>query len=165
MTPPSSESVIEYTEGLAVGWLGLIGRSVLFAFGSGLSYSSFSLLWEGGAAAQPKQAGLQSTVLRVRVTNVGGPVGRAVAQLYLAAPSSSAPELSGTSKPSIRLRGFAKTGRLESGASELLTFALTERDLSFWREGSGWEREVGTFTALVGQSSRGPFVQHTFEAR
>jgi beta-glucosidase len=57
-------------------------------------------------------------------------------------------------KPSLELRGFAKTKLLKPGESETLSFTLSPRDLaSFDAASSAWVAEAGTYTVKVGASS------------
>ena len=44
---PSSSSSVDYVEGLRVGWAGLIGTRVAYAFGHGLTYTTFEYSWVG----------------------------------------------------------------------------------------------------------------------
>ena len=170
---PCTDDDCVYSEGLAHGWKAFLGasasveddRSVAFPFGFGLSYSSFSYNWVGSlpSAARASDSGDVEAAspfltLRVTVTNAGGVAAAEVAQLYLAFPP-------GYGEPPLLLRGFAKTAVLEPGAQSMLSFELSERDLSVWDlTSAAWRRATGTFSAFVGGSSRDQQLTHTFSA-
>jgi len=57
-------------------------------------------------------------------------------------------------KPSEELKGFGKTGLLQSGKSETLIFTLNPSDLSsFDTNSSSWVAEEGKYTVKIGASS------------
>lgn len=139
--------------------------SVLYEFGFGLSYTTFSLsdlsieaLGENfTAVAAPATTipggnpGLWEGLYNVTVTlcNTGDVAGAEVPQLYLTFPDS-APE--GT--PPKQLRGFEKV-YLEAGASSSVSFSLMRRDLSYWDIISqDWVVPSGAFNVSIGFSSR-----------
>lgn len=175
MAPPcigaDSEHCL-YSEGLAPSWRGLIGRDVGFAFGTGLSYTTFSYTWVQfpQLAAQPTTApanqgeATEAVVasLKVAVTNTGMLGGAEVAQLYLTFPPYAG-------EPPLVLRGFEKTPTLERGSSHIITFELTRRMLSIWEASTGaegtpseggaaadgaWRMLAGSFEVSVGSGSR-----------
>ena len=68
--------------------------------------------------------------------------------MYVSAPGQSMP------KPALELKGFAKTRLLAPGASQVLTFTLSPRDLaSFDAASSSWKVEAGTYMVKIGASS------------
>jgi beta-glucosidase len=74
--------------------------------------------------------------------------GAEVVQLYVSAPARHLP------KPSMELRRFGKTRRLEPGEAQTLTFALGARELaSFDVTTSAWVAEAGEHTLRAGASS------------
>ena len=159
MLEPCWADTCKYDENLSVGWKGLIGRDVSYAFGHGLSYTQFRYAWENDqptrVVASPGGE-LPSLTLRIIVTNVGNTSGSECAQLYLAYPATSG-------EPPLVLRGFEKTAVLQPGKADVLSFDLFARDLSVWdvRAGS-WKRAPGTFKAHVGASSRDLRLEHSF---
>lgn len=168
-----------YTEGLHGGWRGLIGSPVAFEFGFGLSYTTFTHRWsrappdlvnevpstlevdagadEGGSSEGKSRVALEIDVV---VENSGSLPGSEVVQLYLSYPPAA-------NEPALVMRDFRKTPTLEPGQQATIRFALTVEALSVWNAqldgGNGdWQRVSGTFTAVVGQSSRNHTLTHSF---
>jgi len=70
-----------------------------------------------------------------------------VVQLYLGFPASAG-------EPPIQLKGFKKVN-VGPGASAMVQFTLSDRDLSIWSETShSWVIIGGTYTIYVGTSSQ-----------
>ena len=95
-----------YRDGVYVGYryFDSFGVRPLFAFGFGLSYTTFALR-AAGLDVQPGRLAVQ-----VEVANTGARfAGREVAQVYLSAPQGELP------RERRRLAGFAKTRRLAPG--------------------------------------------------
>eukprot|EP00962_Isochrysis_galbana_P007556 scaffold2046_cov126-Isochrysis_galbana.AAC.1 len=179
VTPPTASPRVVYTEGVHHAWRGLQGKPVRFPFGHGLSYTTFKYSWgepppavlrplglrggeatgargtgarggrEGGAVHAGLATGSTDVVanMSIRLTNVGAVAGAEVVQLYLRFPRAAR-------QPSLVLRSFARTQPLEPQQSELVSLALTGRDLSTWAAGAGWEMAHGEFGVVVGASSR-----------
>jgi beta-glucosidase len=139
-----------YSEGLLVGYRFYdatpAATAALFAFGHGLSFSQFvfSALAVSGTVSPNSNA-----TVSVRVTNVAGPAGREVAQLYVAGQG-----LPGD--PVRTLKGFAPTGLLAPGASADLSFTLTAQALSYFDEAAAaWAPFApGSYSLWVGAGSR-----------
>jgi beta-glucosidase len=113
-----------------------------FAFGFGLSYSTFSL---ADLRSERAATGFKVTVA---VTNTGTRTGATVAQLYVSCRDS---EVFRVAK---ELKGF---GRLElvPGDSVDLEFELADEDLCYYDEESGgWRLEPCGYDIRVGFSSR-----------
>jgi len=92
----------------------------LYAFGYGLSFSSFSY---SDAKVSPAQVAADGTVtVSVGVTNTSSLPGDEVVQLYLAHPGVDG-------APIRALAGFRRI-RLDAAASETVNFPLRDRDLS-----------------------------------
>ena len=119
-----------------------------FAFrGVACSYTTFS--YSGITASADS--------VSVKVTNTGKVAGAEVAQLYLGFPASAG-------EPPKLLKGFQKL-ELQPGASATATFALKSVDKSIWDVSShGWKAVSGTFTVMVGSSSRDIRLNATFTA-
>ena len=135
---------ITYSEGLFVGYRYIDQQNLkpLFPFGFGLSYTTFELSGEKLSVSN----GLPTVTVSVK--NTGNVAGAQVVQLYVRDAECS------VVRPVKELKGFRKV-YLQPGESQTLTFALTERDLSFYDEGSRtWVAEPGQFNLLVGFSSQ-----------
>ena len=136
-----------YTEGLEVGyrWYDAHNVAPAFAFGHGLSYTTFAYSDVTASASK----------VSVTLKNTGSVAGAEVAQLYVAFPASAG-------EPPQQLKGFEKV-MLAPGASKTVEFALSARDLSVYSEASaGWQRVSGEFGVRVGSSSRDIRAKTTF---
>lgn len=147
---PGKPERVEYREGLYVGYRYYDSARVpvLFPFGHGLSYTSFSydeLMLE--ADTFDTESGGFFTV-RCRVTNTGSREGAEVAQLYVHAPGEA------VYRPEQELKGFAKL-QLQPGQSARAEFRLDARSFSFYDTGSrSWRCEPGQYELRIGSSSR-----------
>jgi beta-glucosidase len=117
----------------------------LFAFGHGLSYTTFKF---DGLAISPKGAlGRGGTIdVSVRVTNTGARPGDEVVQLYLRDVVSS------VARPVKELRGFRRI-TLAPGEATTVRFTLSRRDLEFLDESLRPVLEPGVVSVMVGSSS------------
>ena len=131
-------------EGAAVGykWFDLKGHTPLFAFGHGLSYSSF-----GYSDLKTSTVGGRLTV-SFKVTNIGKSAGKDVAQVYVG-PKGGA----GWEAPR-RLGGFKKVD-LAPGASTSVTVTVDPRLLAtFDSKAKTWNVAAGAYEVSLGASSR-----------
>ena len=136
-----------YQEGIFVGYRWFEEKDIkpLFAFGHGLSYTTFSY----GDARIDKASLTEkgSVTVTVRITNSGDRTGSEVVQLYIADKESSLP------RPKKELKGFEKVN-LAPGASADVEFTITADALKFYDPGTaGWKAEKGDFEALIGSAS------------
>ncbi|NLZ19114.1 MAG: glycosyl hydrolase [Bacteroidales bacterium] len=136
-----------YDEGIYVGyrWFDEQDIEPLFAFGHGLSYTTF----EYGPARLDKTSLRENgqLTLSVRVRNTGTKTGAEVVQLYIADDESSLP------RPPKELKGFQKVW-LEPGASAEVKFKIGPEALKYYDPEAGeWIAEKGGFEALVGSAS------------
>jgi beta-glucosidase len=124
----------------------------LFAFGHGLSYTTFKL-----SDLQLRPSDSQIT-LRVHLANIGSRAGAEVIQVYIA------PCPSPIRRPTKELKTFQKVF-LEAGKDTEVEMTLDAvRSTSYWDEPTNrWCSYGGTYTILVGTSSRGEFLQTTFD--
>lgn len=136
----------EYREGLFVGYRGFEkrGTTPLFAFGHGLSYTSFAY---GPVSVTAPTTAAGRAVATFTVTNTGTRAGAAVPQVYVGARASR------VERAPKELRGFAKVA-LAPGASQQVRIELDPRAFSYWDvKTHAWVREAGTYDVLVGASS------------
>jgi TonB family protein len=110
----------------------------LYAFGYGLSYTSFK--YEGLKLSAPKVAADGSVEVTVRVKNTGKRRQRRSGAVVCAASG-----LGRCAAAGLELKGFARV-RIEAGAERDVTLELKPRDLAYWdmRRGSCLARGEGT---------------------
>ena len=134
-----------YRDGVYVGYryFDSFGVRPLFAFGFGLSYTTFALR-AAGLDVQPGHLAVQ-----VEVANTGARfAGREVAQVYLSAPQGELP------RERRRLASFAKTRRLAPGETQTLTLEIPQKQLAaFHPEQNAWVVDAGLYGVWVGNSS------------
>ncbi len=141
-----------YSEGLEVGykWYQAQGIDPLFAFGHGLTYTTFAY---DKVQVTPKSTdGAKEIRISFRVTNTGDRAGTETAQAYVALPGS-------TGAPGTRLVGWQKV-TLQPGEHANVTIALSPEDLAdlhlleYWNTEAGdWSTAAGTYGVAVGGSS------------
>ncbi|KAB2639563.1 MAG: family 3 glycosyl hydrolase [Verrucomicrobia bacterium] len=117
----------------------------LFAFGHGLSYTTFKYS-NLRVSPTPMPADGNLTV-SVEVENTGARAGDEVVQLYIRKSQSS------MSRPSKELRGFQRTG-LKPSEKRTFTFTVPGSKLGFFDEPThAFLVEPGAYTVLIGASS------------
>jgi beta-glucosidase len=117
----------------------------LFAFGLGLSYTTFS--FGAPRLAKKKIRRKDSTRVSVPVTNTGSVKGHEVVQMYIRDCVSS------VTRPVKELRGFQKI-TLAPGETKTVTLDITPEALAFYDVAMKWVVEPGEFEVMVGNSSR-----------
>ena len=146
----------EYKEGVFVGyrWIDkqIVNRqsvnrkyAPLFAFGHGLSYTTFQL---GRLTANSQQLTADGTItFTIPVTNTGSRAGAETVQLYIHDVKSS------VERPYKELKAFQKVF-LQPGETQQVSLTIDRSALSFYDEaGNDWKAEPGDFEALVGTAS------------
>ena len=119
--------------------------SPLYAFGFGMSYTSFGL---SNPRLTKKRIRLDgSAQVLVDVTNTGKRAGAEVVQLYIRDLVSSA------TRPIKELKGFKKVS-LNPGESTTVALDITPAALSFFDVNMNYVVEPGDFEIMVGNSSR-----------
>ena len=101
--------------------------AVVFPFGYGLSYTSFSQNLDAC------ETDGETVSASVTVTNTGSVAGKCVVELYYSAPY----EPGGTEKSAVVLGAFGKTQLLEPGASETVELSFPVRDMASWSSAEG----------------------------
>ena len=119
--------------------------SPLYAFGYGLSYTTFAI--ENVRLAKPKIRCDGRTQVLADVTNTGARAGSEVVQMYIRDRVSSA------TRPVKELKGFHKVF-LEPGETRNLAFEITPEHLAFYDIHMKFVVEPGEFEIMVGSSSR-----------
>ena len=116
-----------------------------FAFGHGLSYTTFRL---GKATLNTQQPSPNTRYsFTVSVTNTGDVAGAEVVQLYISDLKSSLP------RPVKELKGFQKVF-LQPGETRDVTITIDRDALSFYDDTrQQWVCEPGDFEALIGTAS------------
>ena len=147
----------EYKEGLYVGyrWVDKEKTHPLFAFGHGLSYTSFALTNLRASAKIMSREG--NITFTVNVKNTGKRDGAETVQLYIHDVKSS------LDRPYKELKGFQKV-ELKAGESRDVEITIDNRALSFYDDrAQAWTSEAGDFVALVGDASDNLPLQMNFK--
>lgn len=149
----------EYKEGIYVGyrWADKEKTHPLFAFGHGLSYTSFSL---NNLRTDKKNINKKDKItFTVTVKNTGKRAGAETIQLYIHDVKSS------IDRPYKELKGFSKV-YLQQGESKDVNITIDQSALSFYDEStSSWKAEPGQFIAMVGNSSDNLKLKYTFSLK
>lgn len=119
--------------------------SPLYAFGYGLSYTSFALKNLRLTKRRIKPGG--STRALIDVTNTGKREGTEVVQMYIRDLVSS------VTRPVKELKGFRKV-RLKPSETTTVALDITPDELSFYDRHMKYVVEPGEFEIMVGNSSR-----------
>ena len=138
----------EYREGVFVGYRYYDRKDmdVLFPFGHGLSYTTFE--YSDLRLSADAIDDTQTLTATVTVKNTGDRAGKAVAQLYVAAPEAD------LIRPVRELKGFEKV-ELQPGEAKDVTFTLDKRSFAYWNEAiHDWHVVTGDYAIQVGASSR-----------
>ena len=131
----SQPSCSDYVEG---------SSKPLYPFGYGLSYTEFEY---GDLQIVENHDNTDSLfVVSCSVKNIGNCDGDEVVQLYVR------DEVASLTPPSKLLKGFQRV-HINKGETVLVSFTLSESDLSVYSTEKGWHFESGEFTFMVGTSS------------
>ncbi|WP_372784686.1 glycoside hydrolase family 3 C-terminal domain-containing protein [Phenylobacterium sp.] len=133
---------VRLTEGVLVGykWFDAQGKTPLFPFGHGLSYTSFG--YDRLSATFD-----DSLTATFSLTNAGKVPGTEVAQLYVSLPAS-------TGGPPRRLAGWARVN-LAVGEKRTVQIHVDPKALAIWDiAAQRWRLPAGDYTVSVGGSSR-----------
>lgn len=137
----------EYKEGVYVGyrWTDKNNIKPTFAFGHGLSYTTFSMSNLRQSAKEMTRDG--KLTFTVTVKNTGSKRGAETVQLYIKDKKSS------VDRPVKELKGFKKVW-LEPGEQKDVDMTIDNNALAYYDETTGtWKSEDGEFEALVGNAS------------
>ena len=137
----------EYKEGIYVGyrWADKQKLHPTFAFGHGLSYTTFAISNLRADKASMTQDG--NLTFTVNVKNTGSKAGAEIVQLYIHDVKAS------VDRPYKELKGFQKV-YLQPGESKDVNITINKDALSFYDEATAsWKAEAGQFEALVGNAA------------
>jgi len=133
---------VTYDEGVKVGykWYDAENKPVLFPFGHGLSYTTYS--YSNLRVTPGKTPQVSFTV-----TNTGNRAGAEVAEVYASLPP-------GANEPPKRLVGWSKVP-LKPGESKEIVVDINPKYLSIYSiEQHGWQLVPGEYNFMVGGSSQ-----------
>ena len=116
----------------------------LYAFGSGLSYTTFEISEPKLSTAEIAPDG--STSVIVTVKNIGDVAGDEVVQMYVR------DEVSSVTRPVMELKGFQRV-RLAPGETKTIELPITPASLQFFNRDMQRVVEPGTLEIMVGSSS------------
>ena len=138
----------EYKEGVFVGyrWTDRLKKQQpLFAFGHGLSYTTFRI---GKVTADRQTMPMDGQItFSVPVTNTGQRAGAETVQLYVHDKKSS------VERPVKELKAFRKVF-LQPGETQTVSLTIDRSALSFYDDRVGeWTAEPGEFDAMIGTSA------------
>jgi len=118
--------------------------SPLFAFGHGLSYTTFNYSSLRISAPAIKKNG--TTMVSVDIRNTGNRTGAETVQMYIR------DKISSVTRPVKELKGFKKI-TLNAGETQTVSFTISPELLSFYDENMNWIVEAGDFEIMVGTAS------------
>jgi len=133
---------VTYDEGVKVGykWYDAEKKPVLFPFGFGLSYTTFSY-------SNLRVTAGKNPHVAFTVTNTGNRGGCEVAEVYASLPAAAA-------EPPKRLVGWSKI-QLKAGESKEVTIDVDQKYLSIFNvEQNAWQLIPGEYAFMVGGSSQ-----------
>jgi len=121
---------------------------VLYPFGYGLSYTTFSI------KAELTENTAEKITVQAAVTNTGAVSGKEVVQIYVKAPTGK------LGNPARKLIGFTKTGELAPGTTETVTITVPKYLMASYDDGgitghkSCYVLEEGTYEIYAGSDVR-----------
>jgi beta-glucosidase len=133
---------INYDEGLKVGykWYDAEQESVLFPFGFGLSYTTYTY---SGLSVAPGE----TITVSFNVKNTGSRAGTEIAEIYASLPESA-------EEPPKRLIGWTRV-ELAPGESKQVSVPISRDRLTVYDETSdSWKLASGKYTIRVGGASQ-----------
>lgn len=154
---PGTNSIVEYKEGIFVGYrhYDKYKINVLFPFGHGLSYTKFkfsNIRIRDAKRDDDDDFDFydidENIFLLVDVQNIGNMKGKVVAQLYVSDQNSV------IDRPEKELKDFEKV-ELNPREIKTIPFHLNYRSFAYWNvENHDWCVTTGNYLIIIGQSSR-----------
>ena len=149
----------EYKEDIYVGYRWADKQKIrpLFAFGHGLSYTTFKI---GKATADKQELTTDDKItFTVPVTNTGNVAGAETIQLYVSDLKAS------VERPMKELKAFRKVF-LQPSETQQVSLTLDKSALSFYNDQIGqWTAESGEFKVLIGTSSKNIISDYKFRLK
>ncbi|MQA88266.1 MAG: beta-glucosidase [Streptosporangiales bacterium] len=145
---PGVDGLEQYSEGIYVGyrWYDAEGVEPLYAFGHGLSYTTFGY---SGLRVRPAADGGLNVAFTVR--NTGSRTGTEVPQVYIGRPDRVP---AGVQIADRSLAGFERV-TLKPGQARSVRIHVAKRQLSYWSAADdAWTVATGRRPVDVGSSSR-----------
>jgi beta-glucosidase len=121
-----------------------ISNDPLYAFGYGLSYTTFS--YGNVTMSKTNLTGDETLLASASLTNTGERAGEETVQMYLSQPVAS------VTRSVEDLKGFQKV-RLQPGETKEVTFRITPDDLKFYSSDLKYDWEPGEFIVRIGGNS------------
>lgn len=152
---PGENGEVRYGEGLFIGYRYYDAKEipVLFPFGYGLSYTTFS--YSNLRLSAHTFRDVEGLKVSVDVTNTGKVPGKEIVQVYVHDCQSW------LVRPQKELKGFAKVA-LEPGQTKTVTVDLDWRAFAYYHPGyHQWITEDGEFEIQVGASAADIRARHT----
>ena len=149
----------EYKEDIYVGYRWADKQKIrpLFAFGHGLSYTTFKI---GKATADKQELTTDDKItFTVPVTNTGNVAGAETIQLYVSDLKAS------VERPMKELKAFSKVF-LQPGETQQVSLTIDKSALSFYNDQTHqWTAEPGEFKAFIGTSSKNIISDYKFRLK
>lgn len=136
-----------YQEGVFTGYRYYTSKDVktAFPFGHGLSYTTFA--YSSLRTDKSQISDTEKLNVSVKVKNTGKMAGKALVQLYVAAPDTE------LIRPIRELRGFEKI-HLECKEEKTVSFELDNRAFAYWNaEIHDWYVEKGIYKIMIGENA------------
>ena len=136
-----------YKEDIFVGYRWVEKQSIkpLFAFGHGLSYTTFT--YKNFSADKKEMTNNETITVSMVLKNTGKVKGSEIVQLYISDKKSSLP------RPAKELKDFKKV-ELNPGEEQKVSFTINKEALQFFDDTKHqWVAEPGKFEVLLGAAS------------
>lgn len=143
-------------QGESIGFAGYVDCShrPRYAFGHGLSYTTFS--YTDLVCPEPGKDQSAPLEISLEVENVGDCGGTEILQLYIR------DEYASCTRPERELAGFARV-ELGAGEKKKVRFLVAPGQLAFWTPDGRWKVEAGRYAVLAGASSEDIRLRGGFE--
>jgi beta-glucosidase len=154
---PGGAGEVRYGEGLFIGYRYYDAKRmpVLFPFGYGLSYTTFS--YSNARVSAKTFKDVNGVMVSVDVTNTGKVAGKEIVQVYIHDYKSE------LVRPEKELKGFAKV-ELQPGETKPVSIQLDFRAFAYYHPGyHQWITEDGDFDILIAASAED--IRHTLTVK